>query len=561
MQQKPCVKTAPRPDGEVSVYASVRDTQPRCSIDLEGLAEYIRDPEELIKSKTAKGREHLAEFKNGRVDSWGQQVCTDYALDAFNDLKSTLPVVTLSGTFGRHKADDLKAHSGFMSIDLDHLGKGMERAKEALRGDPCVAILYTSPSGQGLKGAIKLPHAPTNGEEHKQAFAIVKKYLKEAHGLEMDEACKDVSRLAFICHDPECYHNPEAVALDLDKWRELSPEEKDHAHLQAILDAGALLSLSTPPPDCPVILRRSNGTTLGEAGNIVTIEGQVKSGKSGFLSAIIGAAVSDNEEGDFLGIEVPEREGYILHFDCEQSPKARFRLIQNAVSRRGGLAEIPDCLKSFSFLSADVNDRWAACELAADSLAQLGAIRMVIMDGGADFILQLNDEERSRLMVAQMHAFAIKHACLVVIVIHENPNGEGGKTRGHFGSELWRKSQSCIGVTKGEDGITAVCGKFLRDGDWPKKDASYFKWDINEGMHVSISDPTEARKESRDNGKREGLEKLASDILGDSSMGYIQLRKAIERTGVSEGTAKNRIKEMREKDIISVNEDGTYARC
>ncbi|MEI8003830.1 MAG: hypothetical protein WCG94_05790, partial [Methanothrix sp.] len=249
----------------------------------------------------------------------------------------------------------------------------------------------------------------------------------------------------------------------------------------------------------------------------------------------------------------------ILHFDCEQSPKARYRLIQNAVSRRGGLAEIPDCLKSFSFLSADVSDRWAACELAADSLAQLGAIRMVILDGGADFILQLNDEEQSRLMVAQMHRFAIKHACLVVIVIHENPNGEGGKTRGHFGSELWRKSQSCIGVTKGDDGISSVYGKHLRDGEWSKKDAGYFKWDINEGMHVSISDPTEARKDAKDDSKRENLRKLAADVLGDAGMGYNQLKKAIEGMGVSEGTAKSRIKEMKEKGIISINE-GTYAR-
>jgi len=553
-------KVKPTKNGAVSIYASVRDFQPQHSIDLAELAEYIRDPEDHVREKTAKGRAHFAEFRNGRVDSWGQQVCTDYALDAFNDLKATLPAVTLSGTFGRHKADDLKAHSGFMSIDLDDLGKRIEQAREALQGDPCVAILYTSPSGQGLKGAIKLPHFPANDEEHKQVYAIVKKYLKEAHKLEIDEACKDVSRLAFICHDPECYHNPDAVALDLDKWRELSPEEKDNAHLQGVLDAGALLSLDTPPPDCPVILRRRNGTTLGEAGNLVTIEGQVKSGKSGFLSAIIGAAVSDNEEGDFLGIEVPEREGYILHFDCEQSPKARYRLIQNAVSRRGGLAEIPDCLKSFSFLSADVSDRWAACKLATDSLAQLGAIRMVILDGGADFILQLNDEEQSRLMVARMHRFATKHACLVVIVIHENPNGEGGKTRGHFGSELWRKSQSCIGVTKGEDGISSVYGKHLRDGEWSKKDAGYFKWDINEGMHVSISDPTEARKDAKDDSKRENLRKLAADVLGDAGMGYNQLKKAIEGMGVSEGTAKSRIKEMKEKGIISINEEGTYAR-
>jgi len=296
---------------------------------------------------------------------------------------------------------------------------------------------------------------------------------------------------------------------------------------------------------------------IGEAGNMITVEGAVKCGKSGILSAIIGAAVSENLEGDFLGLEVPERDGFILHFDCEQSHKAHHKLITNAVSRRGGLEDIPNCLKTFSLLDAAISDRWPACELAVDDLAKIGQIRMVIFDGGADFLLQLNDEEESRIMVQRMHQLAHQYQCLVVIVIHENPNAEGGKTRGHFGSELWRKSQSCLGVSKGSDAISSVYGKFLRDGEWLAKDSHYFRWDLNAGMHVTCDDPSVERMAAKDDLKKKALRDLASKIFKTDLMKHKELEQAIVKaTGLSDRTARTRIAEMVSHGAIEQHNEG-----
>ena len=539
----------PETQVEVSLFEKLHDQTPACNLTLSDLVSVIREPEDPLKEKTDRLREHL----------------DYYRLDDFKALKETLPCVTFSGTFTRRRADGLESHSGFMSIDLDALGRDLGRAWDGLKGDPHCALLFHSPSGNGLKGLIRINPVPVSSDDHKAAFYAVESYLNQTYALKIDTACSDVSRLAFLCHDRDCHFNEETTPLDTEDWTTIDPsklteEEAKLDRLTKVLNKGALLSIKIPPPECPVILQREDGTVLGEAGNIITVEGAVKCGKSGILSAIIGAAISGNLEGDFLGLEVPEKEGFILHFDCEQSHKAHHKLITNAVSRRGGLEDIPDCLRTFSFLDAGINDRWAACELAANDLAELGQIRMVIFDGGADFLLQLNDEEESRLMVQQMHQLAHRYQCLVIIVIHENPNAEGGKTRGHFGSELWRKSQSCLGVIKGSDGVSSVYGKFLRDGEWLEKNAHYFKWDLNAGMHVTCDDPSSERAAAKDELKKKSLQDLASKVFKNESMRHKDLELAIVKaTGLSDRTARTRINEMLSHEVIELH-DGSYKR-
>jgi len=542
----------------ISFYTCATDPKPKREITIDELVGMIRRPTIRITQTLKQWR---AKAKEASI---AQDLDDEIKLSEERDaIKKSLPGVTISGTFKHRKNDSLKAHSGLMTIDIDHLeDEDMQRAKDCLAGDPHVVFFYASPSGSGIKGGLLLDRLPANDAEHKVAFGAAREYLAKTHNLELDPATKDVSRLAFLSADPGCCHNPEAVPLDVEAWRELTAEEQEVERLQAILEKGSLTSILTAPQACPIILQRDDGTILGEAGNIVTIEGLMKCGKSGVLSAIIAAAIAPpGSTGDFLGLEVPEREGWILHFDCEQSPRGHHQLIKNAVEKRARLRDIPPCLKSFSFLEAEVKDRWPACQLAAESLAEQAPVRMVVFDGGADFLLLLNDEEASRNMVAAMHRFAVKHACLVVVVIHDNPNAESGKTRGHFGSELWRKAQSCIGITKGDDGISAMCGKngILRDGEWPKNDSTYFRWSINEGMHVTVSDPSEARKQGKMVEKAEHLRGLAGRVFSAPVMTHTGLQQAIMKEIKStDRTARTRIKSMVEMGVIIRREDRNY---
>jgi len=541
--------TGPR---RMSIFGNATDIKSTKSLGIEELVQRIRLPSvgTIIAIKEAR-----AALKSGEEDK-------------YDELKKTLPAITFSGVFKERKASGLKAHSGLMGVDFDGLEPdALESARAKLIGDPHVVFLYVSPSQAGLKGAVILDSIPNDAAAHKVAFAAVQNYMEATHGLSVDKSCSDVCRLAFVSHDPDCHHNQDAQPLIVEDWRDMTDEEKEVERLNQILARGHLASIKTPPPPCPLILSTESGKILGEAGNIATIEGLMKSGKSGVLSAIIGAAIAPaGHDGDFFGFEVPAKDGYILHFDCEQSPKDHHRLIDNAVRKRAGLDEIPPALRSFSFLQAPVQDRWPACVLAARSLPQDMPLRLVIFDGGADFLTTLNDEESSREMVALMHSFAVENSCLVLIVIHENPNAEGGKTRGHFGSELWRKAQSALGVTKGEDNISSIFGKYLRSGDWPKSEAQHFRFCTEAGMHITSDDPSEERRankaEAKQEKKRGEMVSLANKIITAPVMTYTALEAAVMKIEkVSDRTAQTRIKALVDAGIISKRGDGHYEKA
>ena len=541
----------PTPDlpRRMSIFANATDTKRSKTLDIEALVRSIRSPSVGTITTVKQARVALAAGDEEKYD----------------ELKKTLPAITFSGVFKERKATELKSHSGLMGVDFDGLEPdALESARAKLIGDPHVVFLYVSPSQAGLKGAVSLDSIPADDAAHKVAFAAVQNYMEATHGLSVDKSCSDVCRLAFVSHDPDCHHNQDAQPLAVEDWRDMTGEEKEVERLNQILARGHLASIKTPPPPCDLILSTESGKILGEAGNIATIEGLMKSGKSGVLSAIIGAAIAPaGHDGDFFGFEVPAKDGYILHFDCEQSPKDHHRLIDNAVRKRAGLDEIPPTLRSFSFLQAPVQDRWPACVLAARSLPQHMPLRLVIFDGGADFLTTLNDEESSREMVALMHTFAVENSCLVLIVIHENPNAEGGKTRGHFGSELWRKAQSALGVTKGEDNISSIFGKYLRSGDWPKSEAQHFRFCTEAGMHISADDPTEDRRSTKkaalEEAKRGAQVALAKKIMSAPVMTFTALEAAVMKSEhIKDRAARDRIKALVDAGLICKREDGHY---
>lgn len=543
--------TAPTPEvpRRMSIFDSATDTKSSKTLDIEALVRSIRSPSVGTLTTIKQARAALAGGDEEKYD----------------ELKKKLPAITFSGVFKERKASEIKAHSGLMGVDFDGLepdALGDARAK--LIGDPHVLFLYVSPSQAGLKGAVILDTIPTDAAAHKVAFAAVQNYMEATHGLSVDKSCSDVCRLAFVSYDSDCHHNQDAQPFIVEDWRDMTGEEKEVERLNQILARGHLASIKTPPPPCDLILSTKSGKILGEAGNIATIEGLMKSGKSGVLSAIIGAAIAPaGHDGDFFGFEVPAKDGYILHFDCEQSPKDHHRLIDNAVRKRAGLDEIPPALRSFSFLQAPVQDRWPACVLAARSLPQDMPLRLVIFDGGADFLTTLNDEESSREMVALMHSFAVDNSCLVLIVIHENPNAEGGKTRGHFGSELWRKAQSALGVTKGEDNISSIFGKYLRSGDWPKSEAQHFRFCTEAGMHISADDPTEDRRSTKkaavEEAKRGAQVALAKKIMSAPVMTFTALEVAVMKSEhIKDRAARDRIKALVDGGLICKREDGHY---
>jgi hypothetical protein len=121
-------------------------------------------------------------------------------------LKAALPCITPSGTFSHRSEKSLLQHSGLICLDIDykenrHIGN-FDTLKTCLSHLENVAYCGLSVSGQGY--FVLIPIA--DPARHKNHFYALQQDFSSL-GIELDAACKDVSRLRGYSYDPEGYFN------------------------------------------------------------------------------------------------------------------------------------------------------------------------------------------------------------------------------------------------------------------------------------------------------------------------------------------------------------------
>lgn len=121
-----------------------------------------------------------------------------------DDLKKSLPAITVSGLFGEaRKIEHLKSHSGFIQLDFDNV-QNLKENLEALKGDEYSFAVFISPSGKGIKLIVKIPPNP---ETHRKSFTELSSYYFSKYKLEADQQCKDITRLLFLSWDKDLFVN------------------------------------------------------------------------------------------------------------------------------------------------------------------------------------------------------------------------------------------------------------------------------------------------------------------------------------------------------------------
>ena len=127
-------------------------------------------------------------------------------------LKRGLPAFIFQATFdeteskagkvGAWRKQSATRLTGLVVMDIDHIDDpcglvneklGMSNEKWAALG---VLLVYITPSGKGLKIVFKADAAKGNLIDNQHAMA-------EVLGVEVDESCKDASRMSFICKESD----------------------------------------------------------------------------------------------------------------------------------------------------------------------------------------------------------------------------------------------------------------------------------------------------------------------------------------------------------------------
>lgn len=123
--------------------------------------------------------------------------------------RTQLPGITASGTFpNNRKASELENHSGFIAMDFDDVDD-VETFASEIYADDYTYCGFKSVSGRGLCILVKI-----DASKHLEAFKGLEHYYFTKYDKQIDQSCKDVSRLRFVSYDKELFINPESKKFE-----------------------------------------------------------------------------------------------------------------------------------------------------------------------------------------------------------------------------------------------------------------------------------------------------------------------------------------------------------
>lgn len=274
------------------------------------------------------------------------------------------------------------------------------------------------------------------------------------------------------------------------------------------------------------------------AGNVLTLVGPDKSGKSHIEAAIAKAITEPGTR--HLGF-TSTAGGRIAYLDLEQEKTDFESLLLRANC---------DSEQVAGYHLTGYNAAQAKAALVAIMEGERD-LRACMIDGFADLLNDVNDSEESNNLVAELMAMAEKYDVAILGVLHLNPNSED-KSRGHLGSQLGRKSQTVLQVKPQTDGSRTIFTQRARKRPIPESQGIRFEWSEDAHGFVEIEGTPGEIKQAE---KVDDWTRTLYDIQAETEMKawkYGELCKAIAKAeGVKERTAKSRVGDFLKAGLLT----------
>lgn len=157
---------------------------------------------------------------DGDVASLQRRLQAIRAMDPaqYRRMKTTLPYVVCAQFHPKVRRKENFLYADRFLIDIDHISEnGIEinHLREKLKQDKRVELLFTSPSGDGLKVLFKIDPKVTDPAYYALFYKGFCLQFNQDYqlGPALDHKTHDVSRCCFVSFDPMSYYNPKAIAL------------------------------------------------------------------------------------------------------------------------------------------------------------------------------------------------------------------------------------------------------------------------------------------------------------------------------------------------------------
>jgi hypothetical protein len=192
---------------------------------------------------------------------------------------------------------------------------------------------------------------------------------------------------------------------------------------------------------------------IGTYGNFSFVQAPPKSKKTFFVSLLASVYLSGGN--NFGGKIKGHREGRcLMHFDTEQGHWHAQRVFKR-VQDMSNTKEV-GCYHTYALRTIGYKERIQFIEHCLEQ--NKGKNGLVIIDGIADLVSDVNNLEESNLCVQKIMQLSAKYDCHIVTVIHSNYGSD--KPTGHLGSFLEKKTENQIQLeinTVNKEWITVSC--------------------------------------------------------------------------------------------------------
>lgn len=186
---------------------------------------------------------------------------------------------------------------------------------------------------------------------------------------------------------------------------------------------------------------------FGSYGDFSCIVGASKSMKTFLKSAIAAGYIGGNSTEFFPDIKGHDTQGkVVIDIDTEQSTFHTQKVARRVCDMVG---TNPDFYKPFSLRDKDPKTRLAFIEWVFTESEWKDHLGLVLIDGAADLLENVNDLEQSNKVVNDMLRWTKETKSHLITVLHRNHGGM--KPTGHLGSAITKKAETVAFVTKEED--------------------------------------------------------------------------------------------------------------
>ncbi len=186
-----------------------------------------------------------------------------------------------------------------------------------------------------------------------------------------------------------------------------------------------------------------NGSTIGTLGNFSASTGKAKSKKTFNISAIVAAALKNDEVLKYSAY-LPPNKRKILYVDTEQS-KYHCHKVMERILRLAGLPTDKD-VDDFVFIVLREQTPDKRKQIIGYMLENMPDVGLLIIDGIRDLMYDINSPSESTDLINLLMRWSSGYNLHIHTVLHLNKGDDN--TRGHIGTELNNKAETVLQITK-----------------------------------------------------------------------------------------------------------------